>query len=162
KFGGGSGFWGYNIYREDPNSSTFGLVGSVAEGSPLTFTDTGATAPGAAPDSSSTVPTATNPGTDCSSTPGSWFPATSATPDSSLEQEIGLNQAFGLANTLPNFDRTALVTGEHSGLESPNMPTALQATGITTFAQDGSRQPTQYSLGTGTLGAPRYPNNIYY
>jgi hypothetical protein len=162
KFGGGSGFWGYNIYREDPNSSTFGLVGSVAEGSPLTFTDTGATAPGAAPDSSSTVPTATNPGIDCSSTPGSWFPATSATPDSSIEQEIGLNQAFALANTLPNFDPTALVTGEHSGLESPNMPTALSATGITTFAQDGSRQPTQYSLGGGTLGAPRYPNNIYY
>jgi hypothetical protein len=54
-----------------------------------------------------------------------------------------------------------VVTGEHSGVESPDMPPALNATGVTTFAQDASRQPQQYSLG-GALGAPRYPSNIYY
>ena len=32
---------------------------------------------------------------------------------------------------------------------------------MTTFAQDASRQPQQYSLGK-ALGAPRYPSNIYY
>ena len=32
---------------------------------------------------------------------------------------------------------------------------------MTTFAQDASRQPQQYSLGA-ALGAPRYPSNIYY
>jgi hypothetical protein len=53
------------------------------------------------------------------------------------------------------------VTGEHSGVENPNMPSALNATGVTTFAQDASRQPRQYSLG-GALGAPRYPSNVYY
>ena len=41
------------------------------------------------------------------------------------------------------------------------MPAALTGVGITTFAQDASRQPQQYSLGT-ALGAPRYPSNIYY
>jgi hypothetical protein len=41
------------------------------------------------------------------------------------------------------------------------MPTALTDTGVTTFAQDASRQPQQYTLGT-AQGAPRYPNNIYY
>ena len=41
------------------------------------------------------------------------------------------------------------------------MTAALAGTGVTTFAQDGSRQPTQYALGA-ALGAPRYPSNIYY
>ena len=54
-----------------------------------------------------------------------------------------------------------VVTGEHSGIENPNMPAALAAVGVTTFAEDASRQPQQYSLGA-ALGAPRYPSNIYY
>ena len=54
-----------------------------------------------------------------------------------------------------------MVTGEHSGVENPNMPAALAGTGVTTFAQDASRQPQQYSLGA-ALAAPRYPSNIYY
>ena len=83
------------------------------------------------------------------------------TPDDSIEQEIGLDQAFGAANDLPNYTPAAVVTGEHSGLENPNMTAALAGVGVTTFAQDGSRQPTQYSLGA-ALGAPRYPSNIYY
>ena len=82
---GGTGFWGYNIYRENPGSTTFGLVGQVAENptgatATYSFTDTGATAPGAAPGSSDTFPTATNPGIDCSARPGSWDPATSTSP----------------------------------------------------------------------------------
>ena len=77
---GGTGFWGYNIYRQD-GSGSYGLVGQVPENTSATssttygFTDTGGTAPGAAPDSSSTFPTATNPGIDCAS--GGWLPATS-------------------------------------------------------------------------------------
>ena len=65
------------------------------------------------------------------------------------------------ANGLTNYTPAAVVTGEHSGVENPNMPAALNATGVTTFAQDASRQPQQYSLGN-ALGAPRYPSNIYY
>ncbi len=165
---GGSGFWGYYIYRENPGTTTYGLVGQVAEnGSAPTysFTDTGATAPGAAPGSSDAFPTATNPGIDCSSAANSWDPATSATPDSSIDQEIGLDQAFAAANALPNYSPSVVITGEHSGIENPNMPSALAGTGVTTFASDASRQPTQYSLASGgstALSAPRYPSNIYY
>ena len=167
EFGGGTGFWGYNVYRENPGSTTYGLVGQVAENPSATssttysFTDTGSKTPGEAPGSGSGFPSATNPGIDCSSAAGSWDPATSATADSSIEQEIGMDQAFAAANGLTNYDPAAVVTGEHSGLENPNMTTALAGAGVTTFAQDGSRQPTQYSLGAAT-GAPRYPSNIYY
>ena len=162
QFGGGTGFWGYNVYRENPGSTSYGLVGQVPESSGATysFTDTGFAA-GGAPGSSSTYPSATDPGIDCSSAAGSWLPATSTTADSSIEQEIGLDQAFAAANALPNYTPAAVVTGEHSGLENPNMTAALAGTGVTTFAQDGSRQPTQYALGA-ALGAPRYPSNIYY
>ena len=44
---GGTGFWGYNVYRENPGSTTYGLVGQVAENPSATssttysFTDTG-------------------------------------------------------------------------------------------------------------------------
>ncbi len=165
---GGSGFWGYYVYRENPGSTAYGLVGQVAENPAATaattysFTDTGATAPGAAPNSGPQFPTATNPGIDCSSAPGSWLPATStAGPDNSIEQEIGLDQAFAAANGIPNYSPAVVVTGEHSGIDNPNMPAALAGVGVTTFAQDASRQPQQYSLGN-ALGAPRYPSNIAY
>ena len=163
---GGTGFWGYNVYRENPGSTTYGLVGQVPENTAATasttysFTDTG-TAPGAAPDSGPLFPTATNPGIDCSSGAGSWLPATSTTADSSIEQEIGLDQAFAKANGLTNYTPAAVVTGEHSGVENPNMATALTATGITTIGSDASRQPQQYTIGS-ALTAPRYPSNIYY
>jgi hypothetical protein len=167
---GGTGFWGYNIYRENPGSTVYGLIGSVPENpaggqATYSFVDTGATTPGGTPDSSDTYPTATNPGIDCSSAAGSWDPATSTSPDASIEQEIGMNQAFATANGLPNIDTSALVTGEHSGIENPNMPAALAGAGITTFATDASRQTAQYSETSGTNvaeSAPRYPNNIYY
>jgi hypothetical protein len=169
-FGGGTGFWGYNIYREDPGSTTYGLVGQVAEDANPTssttysFTDTGATTPGAAPGSGADFPSATDPGIDCapnSATVGSWEPATSTAADSSIDQEIGMDQAFAAANNLTNYNPAAVVTGEHSGLENPNMTAGLEGAGVSIFAQDGSRQPTQYSLGT-AQGAPRYPSNIYY
>ena len=46
EFGGGTGFWGYNIYRENPGSTTYGLVGQVPEntGATYSFTDTGSAA----------------------------------------------------------------------------------------------------------------------
>jgi len=162
KYSGGTGFWGYNVYRLKPDA-TYGLVGQVPEAANPTaattysFTDTGIT-PGAAPDSSATDPTATNPGIGC--TDAGWVKATD------IQQEIGWDQAFAAANGFTSlspaqYSQDALVTGEHSGVENPNMPTALNAVGVTTFAQDASRQPTQYSLGN-AIGAPRYPSNIYY
>ena len=132
---GGTGFWGYDIYREDPGSSSFGLVGQVPEnpsatsGTTYSFTDTGATTPGVAPNSGPDFPTATNPGIDCAPGAGSWLPASSTQPDSSIDQEIGLDQAFAAANGLTNYTPAAVVTGEHSGVENPNMPAALAGIG---------------------------------
>ncbi len=185
---GGTGFWGYYIYRENPGATTFGLIGSVPEdptGATATysFTDTGAVAVGgptsintdtggatvgSGPTSTSDSPTATNPGIECAGTGGAdWLPATSTIPDSSVSQEIALDQAFAAANKLTNYNPAILITGEHSGLENPNQPLAYQDTGITVTADDASRQPTQYAMpypnGTGeTLTDPRYPSNIYY
>ena len=166
-FSGGDGFWGYNIYRAGPASTTYGLIAQVPENTSATFattysyTDNGSTTPSGSPGSSGTFPTATDPGIDCSNTAGSWDPATSANPDSSIEQEIGLDQAFAAANGLTNYNPGIIVTGEHSGLESPNMATAFQGTGITVFGSDGSRQPQSYTI-AGALSSPRYPSNIYY
>ena len=121
-----------------------------------TLTDTGG-AIGAPPDSGPVYPTATNPGIDCAG----WLPAFSTKEDASIDAELGLDQAFAAANNLPNYSPSAVVTGEHSGLENPNMPGALADAGITTMASDASRQPQQYSVGP-ALTAPRYPSNIYY
>jgi len=172
QFGGGTGFWGYNLYRSTTGAAgTFGLVGQVPENgaqAAYSWTDLGAAA-GGGPSSSDTNPTATDPGIDCASAAGSWFPVTSGTPQTSVDQEVGLNDAFAANNGLTNFTPTAIVTGEHSGLESPNIGAAWADMGITTFGADGSRQPTPYRI-TGTDGAlstvansaPRYPSNIYY
>jgi hypothetical protein len=161
-YSGGSGFWGYNVYRQDPGSSSFGLIGSVPEdktgaSATYSFNDTGQTIPGGGPSSTAASPTATNPGMGFTA----WVPATD------IEQEIGQNDAFAATNHLPNYSPGTLVTGEHSGLENPNLAAALQATGVTTIAADASRQPQQYSFaypdGTGSAQtAPRYPSNIYY
>jgi hypothetical protein len=169
---GGTGFWGYNIYRATGTTTTatnYGLVGQVAENGTqptYTWTDTGATIPGGAPSSSDTNPTATNPGIDCSSAANSWDPASDAgTTDASIDTEIAWDQAWAAANDLPNYSPSVVVTGEHSGIENPNMPAALANVGVTTFATDASRQPTQYALTSGASvaeSAPRYPSNIYY
>ncbi|MFI9383574.1 putative Ig domain-containing protein [Kutzneria sp. NPDC052558] len=164
KFSGGSGFWGYNVYRKDPGATGYGLVGQVAEDATgatgaYQFTDTGATAPGAAPATTSTFPTATDPGISCGGANNSgWTPAGGA---GSIGQEIGLDDAFAVNNGLTNWSPSAVVTGEHSGLENPNMPAAVAGLGVTTLAADASRQPNQYPIG-GAASAPRYPSNIYY
>ncbi|MGF1426722.1 putative Ig domain-containing protein [Kitasatospora sp. LaBMicrA B282] len=173
-YSGGTGFWGYNIYRAPAGSTSFGLVGQVKEDATgatasYSFTDTGATSPGGGPGSTNTFPTATDPGIDCSSA-AAWLPATSATPDSSIEQEIGLDDAFALNNGLTSYSTSNLVTGEHSGLENPNMPKAMADMGIQVFGTDASRQPESYTIqGTSAAGAsnsavsaPRWPSNIYY
>jgi hypothetical protein len=169
---GGTGFWGYYIYREDPGSTSYGLVAQVPEDptgatAVYNYTDTGATTPGGPPSSAGNNPTATNPGIDCSSAANSWDPANDPanTTDDSIDTEIALDQAWATANDLPNYSPSVVVTGEHSGIENPNMPAALANVGITTFATDASRQPAQYSLGSGATiaeSAPRYPSNIYY
>jgi hypothetical protein len=171
RFSGGSGFWGYKVYRQNPGSTTYGLVGEVAEnpaGGTTTygFTDTGATTPGGPPETTSSYPTATNPGIECAGSGGAdWVPATATDQTTSIAGQIGLDVAFAISNGLTNYNPAALVTGEHSGLENPNMPAALATTGVTTFASDASRQPAVYTLSSGSnvaVSAPRYPSNIYY
>ncbi|MFI6056233.1 putative Ig domain-containing protein [Streptomyces violascens] len=174
QYSGGTGFWGYNIYRASAGSTDFGLVGQVKEdpagaATSYSFTDTGATSPGDSPGSTATYPTATDPGIGCANAAG-WVPATSTTADSSIEQEIGLNDAFAANNGLTSFSAHSVVTGEHSGLENPNTPRAFADTGVTVFGADASRQPQSYTItGTSSTGtansaasAPRYPSNIYY
>jgi hypothetical protein len=167
---GGTGFWGYNVYRSDTPTGTFGLIGQVAEDptgatTSYTFTDTGATTPGGSPSSTATDPTATNPGIDCSSAAGSWEAVNTGNTDSSIDTEIAWDQAFAKANGLTYYSPAVVITGEHSGIENPNMPSALAGVGVNVFATDASRQPQQYSLTSGANvaeSAPRYPSNIYY
>ena len=164
QYTGGTGFWGYNVYRQDPGATSYGLIGQVHEdptGATGTyqFTDNGATTPGIAPGTTATFPTATDPGISCAGSNGAGW--TSASGTSSIGQEIGLDDAFAANNGLTNWSPSALITGEHSGLENPNMPSAMASLGITTFAADASRQPGPYSIGA-AQSAPRYPSNIYY
>ncbi|MCX5387326.1 putative Ig domain-containing protein [Streptomyces sp. NBC_00083] len=174
QYSGGTGFWGYDIYRAPAGSTSFGLIGQVKEdptgaATAYSYTDTGATSPAGGPGSTADYPTATDPGIGCANAAG-WVPATSATPDSSIEQEIGLDDAFAANNGLTNFSTHSVVTGEHSGLENPNIPRAFADTGVTVFGADASRQPQSYAItGTSATGAantassaPRYPSNIYY
>jgi hypothetical protein len=74
--------------------------------------------------------------------------------------EIQRNIDWARANRIP-FDATELVTGEHSGLNNPNLPAALTQTGIRYIASDWSRTPLQQLLGP-ALTLPRYPTNAYY
>jgi hypothetical protein len=77
-----------------------------------------------------------------------------------LTSEISQNIQWGTANGLP-MDPTELVTGEHSGLHNPSMPSALSSTGVRWIAADNSREPTPYAIGPATT-VPRYPSNVYY
>src|SRR4029079_3931642 len=86
RLSGVPGFWGYNVYRQIPNttpgapagSTTYGPVGQVGEAgnptaaTPYTFTDPGFT-PGGPPESDSVFPSASNPGIGCNN--GGWLPA---------------------------------------------------------------------------------------
>jgi hypothetical protein len=86
-----------------------------------------------------------------------------------IQSEISQNVQFATTNALPNFDRTALVTGEHSGIgtsnppvaANPNMAPALTATGITAVGADNSREIGQRQIGS-ALTLPRYPMNVFY
>ena len=78
-----------------------------------------------------------------------------------IKSEITQNVSWATANRLPNFDARTLVTGEHSGLDNPNLPQALAETNINNFAADNSRQPDQYSIG-GAVSVPRHPSSVYY
>ena len=167
---GGTGFWGYNIYRENPGATTYGLVGQVAENPPATsattysFTDTGATAPGAAPGLLRHLPDGHQPGhrlLERGRQLGCRPPAPPPTPPSS--RRSGWTRPSPLANALPNY--TPVRRGHRRALRSSRTPTCRPpwpATGITTFASDASRQPSPYSTSGRAESAPRYPSNIYY
>lgn len=78
-----------------------------------------------------------------------------------ITSEISQNTSWATANKLPNFDSKTLVTGEHSGLDNPNMPHALTELGITSIAADNSRQGQPFTLGS-ALATPRHPSSVYY
>ena len=165
---GGTGFWGYNVYREDPGSTTYGLVGQVPENPAATsattysFTDTGATAPGAAPDSGPDFPTATNPGIDCSSA-RRQLAAGHAAPGRLLHRPgdrpgPGLRRGQRAHQLHPGRrgDRRALRGREpqHAG-----RPGRVGRHHLRRRTPPASRSSTRSG---GALGAPRYPSNIYY
>jgi hypothetical protein len=135
---------GYHVYGRT-NSSALGLIATTTETSIL---DLGSTAAGAA---APTTNTAGSPTLGCNT----W------TPTSTIVDEISKNQVFAKTNKLPAFDQAALVTGEHSGLDNPDMPAALTQAGINVVAADSSREPQQYPVGP-AVTSPRYPSNIYY
>ena len=90
-----------------------------------------------------------------------------------IRDEIVKNINYNAAKGLPGFHEPTLITGEHSGLDNPNLPAALRdivATGpggetwtvdITSIAADNSRQPNQYVIGPART-VPRHPSNVYY
>lgn len=135
---------GYHVYGRTP-SGALGLIDSTTA---TRFVDDGTTPVGrAAP----TTNTAGDPSLGC----GTWVPT------GTIVSEISKNQTFAKTNKLPAFTAASLVTGEHSGLDNPNMPAALLQTGISTVGDDASRFPAQRVVGPATT-SPRYPSNIYY
>lgn len=88
-----------------------------------------------------------------------------------INQQLSDNLTWATANGLPNFDRTELVTGEHSGLatlpqqtaDNPFLAPALAAQGIRYTASDASRENEPRALAGGaTTTVPRHPMNIFY
>ena len=77
-----------------------------------------------------------------------------------LKNQIQANIDFAHRKGLA-IDATELVTGEHSGLNNPNLAQALNETGIRWVAADNSRQPTPYGIGN-ALTVPRHPTNVFY
>ena len=77
-----------------------------------------------------------------------------------ISGEISQNVAFAEANGL-RIDRSELVTGEHSGLNNPNIAQALIDNGIAFTASDASREASQRVIGS-ALTVPRHPTNIFY
>jgi hypothetical protein len=84
-----------------------------------------------------------------------------------IEAEIQQNVDWATKNGLP-FDKSELVTGEHSGLlnpltgeQNPNLAAAFTSRGIKTAGSDSSRQPAPYTVGPART-VPRYPTSVYY
>lgn len=77
-----------------------------------------------------------------------------------ISAEIAQNIKFGKQNRIP-FNVTELVTGEHSGLNNPEIVAALAANGIAFTGSDASREAGQRAIGS-TLTVPRHPTNIFY
>jgi hypothetical protein len=78
-----------------------------------------------------------------------------------IVEEIERNRRWGDNHDLPGLRDDELVTGAHTGLRNPNMPDALDRTGIRWIASDESREHDQRPLGK-ALTVPRYPTDIYY
>ena len=89
--------------------------------------------------------------------------------EATIRAEISQNNTFAAQNALPGYNRTELVTGEHSGIGTgnpvvapePTMPGALNAEGVTTVGADNSREVGQRRVGS-AYTLPRYPTNMYY
>lgn len=77
-----------------------------------------------------------------------------------IKDEIERNREWASANAV-EIDPTELVTGEHSGLASPNIALALSETAISWIGTDNSREPATYSVGSART-VPRWPTNLCY
>jgi hypothetical protein len=88
---------------------------------------------------------------------------------SKIRNEISTNTNWAALRWLSTYDRTALVTGEHSGLatlpqqvtDNPALAPALSAARIRYLASDASRENESRTIGT-AVTVPRHPMNIYY
>jgi len=86
-----------------------------------------------------------------------------------ITSQLQQNIDWAVAHKLTHFDKTQLVTGEHSGLatlpqqptDSPLLAGALSTVGIGYTASDASRESAPRTIGS-TSTVPRHPMNIYY
>jgi hypothetical protein len=81
-------------------------------------------------------------------------------PRSTIVDEIRRNVQWAADHGI-NIDPTELVTGEHSGLDNPEMPGALADAGVRSIGSDNSRESSQRAIGPATT-VPRFPSNVYY
>lgn len=79
---------------------------------------------------------------------------------STIESEITRNRWWAWIHRI-QIESSELVTGEHSGLDNPSLPSALERVGIHSLASDASRSPNQTRIGP-ALTVPRHPMNVYY
>ena len=79
---------------------------------------------------------------------------------STIVDEINKNQTWANANKAP-MNPAELVTGGHTGLANPAMPTALARTGVTRIAGDASVNASVRMLGQAIV-VPRHPAPVYY
>jgi hypothetical protein len=77
-----------------------------------------------------------------------------------LRSEIRRNVEFARGAGL-TIDETELVSGNHSGLGSRELPRALAETGVRWIAADNSRDPVQRRIGPART-VPRHPTNMYF